>query len=59
MAGRRIRQHCKSCAQLTTHVKQGVELKCLCCESAKFRSQQATQAIKKKNSGKKRFDLNF
>jgi len=61
MSQRKVRQHCIPCNQITTQVKEvGVkEWKCLCCESAKFRSAKKSEQIKKKSDTKPKLNLNF
>jgi hypothetical protein len=61
MAGKKVRQYCKVCEQVTTQTKsgKGAEWVCVCCESAKFRSQQATDEIKSKNKKKPRLNITF
>ena len=55
------RQFCKACNQITTQVKASAatDWQCLCCESAKFRTQNRTTTIKKKGAKKPRLNLNF
>jgi hypothetical protein len=56
----RKREFCKKCNQVTTHTKEPKEdWLCLCCESAKFRSNKATEAIKAKAAQKPRLNLRF
>lgn len=58
---KKIRQMCEACNQVTTQVKEKPEddWKCLCCESAKFRSQQEVEEIKKRGAKKPRFNVEF
>lgn len=61
MATPKKREFCKACNQITTQVRD-VETKawkCLCCESAKYRTAQKTQEIKQKNTTKKRLNITF
>jgi hypothetical protein len=57
----KVRQFCGVCQQITTQTRDSskAEWKCLCCESAKFRSQQKTTSIRKQNKAKPRLNLNF
>jgi len=58
MAGKRVRQFCSACNQITTQVKERDQpWRCLCCESAKFRSEAAPKNVKKPQ--KKRLNLSF
>ena len=61
MAKRRVRQFCKACNQITTQERESgdKDWKCVCCESAKFRSRGQTEAIKKKNAAKPRLNTTF
>jgi hypothetical protein len=51
---------CPKCNQITTQTKEAKkEWVCLCCESAKFRSQAQTEARKKNTQAKPRLNLKF
>ncbi len=58
---KKVRQFCEACNQITTQVKEKPDepWKCLCCESAKFRSQQETEEIKKRDSKKAKLNISF
>ena len=56
----RKREFCIKCSQITTHSKEPKEeWKCLCCESARFRSRKATDTIKAKTALKPKLNLRF
>jgi len=47
---RKIQQYCESCRQVSTQVQDPGSggWRCLCCESAKYRSRERTQEIANK-----------
>lgn len=46
------KEHCAACGIITTQTFESGEWKCLCCESAKFRSGTQTKHIREKNLAK-------
>lgn len=58
---KRARSYCPRCEQVTTQTQDGASgpWKCLCCESARLRSAEATKKIKQRGRAKDRLNVSF